>query len=64
MVEDLRDLREHECVDAVLVEDAIDGGAVAVELACEPADGTFLPCEFFSDSLSDIYHDCGKNDSE
>lgn len=54
MVEDDGDAEEKFRVDSGTLENLVDVGAVAIELAGEPADGTLLMLQLLLDELADV----------
>lgn len=51
VIEDNRDAQKQLRVNSRPLKELVNIGAVAIELACEPADSSFLPLELFLDSL-------------
>ena len=56
MVEDDGDAEEQFCVDGGTLEEFVDVGAVTIEFAGEPTDGSLLPFEFFLDEFADVQY--------
>ena len=56
MVEDCADAQQQVDIYVLAPEDVVDVGAVAIKLAGEPVDRTFLSPEFGFDEFSDVYH--------
>ena len=56
-VEYARDAQQQVCVYTLALENGVDVGAFAAQLACEPTDRAFLSGQFLLDFGADVYHD-------